>query len=712
MMRMFRTAAPEPYAPDPALPGGSGAAPPPPAKPKKTRWQRIKRWLLVLLVLFVLTVAWLAITAPLSKSLSPINAPSLTILSAEGEPIARRGAIIEEPVDVSRLPDHVWQPFVAVEDRNFYSHFGISIRGTVRALMRNVGAGEVKQGGSTITQQLAKTSFLSHERTFGRKAQEAAIALWLEAWLSKDEILSRYLSNVYFGDNVYGLRAAARHYFSREPEQLTVTEAAMLAGIVNAPSRLAPTRNLKAAQARARLVMREMVQANMLSEGEFDTLSPARLNVQRRNNVPTGTYFADWVIQQAEEASEDGEYGARELRTTLEGDLQRLAVSTVRRAGLGRAQVALVAMRPDGRVVAMVGGKNYAQSPYNRAVQARRQPGSAFKLFVYLAAFRSGQVTPETPVNDAPVVMGNWRPQNYEGRYRGRIPVRDAVAYSSNSVAIQMTERFGRQNVIQAARDLGVRSPLRPVPTLPLGTENVSLLEMTSAYAAVAAGYYPVRPIGIAPEGGWLGSWWGTGQTIRRDAAFAQLRDVLFAVTQRGTGTAARLPVATFGKTGTTSDYRDAWFFGFAGDLVVGVWVGNDDNRPMPGVSGGGIPARIWANFMRGALGDTAAAHQPVRVPLEQADRAPAAETPPTEATPAPDQPATPNSGTTPEPGPGTTPPTGPPPGTGPGTPPAGTPPAGTPPERPPAAPQQQQPPPPAPRERTAQDSARGLERT
>ncbi|HEX8191793.1 MAG TPA: penicillin-binding transpeptidase domain-containing protein, partial [Allosphingosinicella sp.] len=399
----------------------------------------------------------------------------------------------------------------------------------------------------------------------------------------------------------------------------------------------------------------------------------------------------------AEQASEDGEYGERTLRTTLEGDLQRLAVNTVRRAGLGRAQVALVAMRPDGRVVAMVGGKNYADSPYNRAVQARRQPGSSFKLFVYLAAFRSGQVTPDTRVSDAPVVMGNWRPQNYEGRYRGTTTVRDAVAYSSNSVAIQMTERFGRQNVIRAARDLGVQSPLRPVPTLPLGTENVSLLEMTSAYAAVAAGYYPVRPIGIAPEGGWLTSWWGTGQTIRRDPAFAQLRDVLFAVTQRGTGTAARLPVATFGKTGTTSDYRDAWFFGFAGDLVVGVWVGNDDNRPMPGVSGGGIPARIWANFMRGALGDAGAAQQPARVPLIQTDRAPASESRPTEATPAPDQPVGTGTGTTPAPPAGDTP-----------SPPAGDqpalPPGGTPPDRPTAGPPPQSP---TPREPVPQDTAR-----
>ena len=692
---MFRTAATEPFsAPDPALPNDGGDKP---DKPKRTRWQRVRRWLLIFLIVFVLLVAWLAVTAPLSKSLEPINAPSLTILSAEGEPIARRGAIIDEPVDVTRLPDHVWQPFVAIEDRNFYSHFGISIRGTLRALMRNVGAGEVRQGGSTITQQLAKTSFLSQERTFGRKAQEALIAVWLEAWLSKDEILSRYLSNVYFGDNVYGLRAAARHYFSREPEQLTLPQAAMLAAIVNAPSRLAPTRNLKAAQQRSRTVMREMVQANMLSEGEFDTVSPARLQVERRSNVPTGTYFADWVIQQAEQASEDGEYGQRTLQTTLEGDLQRLAVSTVRRAGLGRAQVALVAMRPDGRVVAMVGGKNYAQSPFNRAVQARRQPGSAFKLFVYIAAFRAG-VEPAQRVSDAPIVMGNWRPQNYEGRYRGPITVRDAVAYSSNSVAIQMTERVGRRNVIRAARDLGVTSPLRPVPTLPLGTENVTLLEMTAAYAAVAAGYYPVRPIGIAPEGGWLSGWWGSGQNVQRDPRlFRNLRDVLYGVTQRGTGTAARLPVPTFGKTGTTSDYRDAWFFGFAGDLVVGVWVGNDDNRPMPGVSGGGIPARIWHNFMAAALGDRARV-QPGNIPLIQTDRAPVAETNAAEAPPAPDQPVagTPD-GQTPETPAGETPP--PQPGEQPGTPPADTPP-----DRPDATPPPQ---PPQPREKVPPDNSR-----
>ena len=616
---MFRRAATAtPGAGDPGTPGdaaGGGEAP----KPKRTLWQKIKRGLLIFAIVFVLLVAWLAITAPLSKSLEPINAPSLTLLSVEGEAIVRRGAIIDDPVDVQRLPDHVWQPFVAIEDRGFYSHFGVSIRGTVRALLRNVGAGEIRQGGSTITQQLARTSFLSSEQTMGRKAREALIAFWLEAWLSKDEILSRYLSNVYFGDNVYGLRAAARHYFNTEPERLTLPQSALLAAVVNAPSRLAPTRNMRAARQRARLVLREMVEANMLSQGEFDSLRPARLNLGRREEVPTGTYFGDWLLSQLPEEP-DGAYGERTIQTTLEGDLQRIALRTVRRAGLGRAQVALVAMRPDGRVVAMVGGKNYSQSPFNRATQARRQAGSAFKLFVYLAGFRAG-LRPDMRINDAPIVMGRWRPQNYEGRYRGPVTIRDAVAYSSNSAAIQVAERVGRHNVIRAARDLGLTGPLRPEPTLALGTASVSLIEMTAAYASVAAGYYPVRPYGVArEEGSWLAGWWQTPQTVSRDRAFPMLRDVLFAVPQRGTGTAARLPVPTFGKTGTTQDYRDAWFFGFAQDLVVGVWVGNDDNSPMPGVAGGGIPARIWRSFMAEALGDRARA-APNPVPLIQADR-------------------------------------------------------------------------------------------
>ena len=341
----------------------------------------------------------------------------------------------------------------------------------------------------------------------------------------------------------------------------------------------------------------------------------------RATTSPPAPISPTGCCPQATELADDG-YGQRLVQTTLEGDLQRLAVRTVRRAGLGRAQAALVAMRLDGRVVAMVGGKDYAPSPFNRAVQARRQPGSAFKLFVYLAAFRAG-LTPETPVNDPPIRLGNWQPRNYGDSYRGRMLLRDAVAYSSNSVAVQISERVGRDNVIRAARDLGITTPLRPDPSLPLGVNNITLLELTAAYAAVAAGRYPIRaarPAGGAGRLVRLGRQRSSGQPRPRlpDAARRPLRRW----SSSGTGRAAALPVPTFGKTGTTSDYRDALFVGFAGDLVVGVWIGNDDNSPLPGTAGGGLPARIWRRFMAEALGATAAPAG-AAVPLYKADREP-----------------------------------------------------------------------------------------
>ncbi|MFN3944760.1 MAG: transglycosylase domain-containing protein [Allosphingosinicella sp.] len=601
---------------DPASPpdaGGAAAAPQP-----SIRRKRVKQALLILIGLFVFIIAWLAFTAPLSRSLQPAGAPSLLILSAEGEPIARRGAIIGEPVAASRLPEHVRQAFMAIEDRRFYSHFGVDPMGIARAVVRNVSAGGVRQGGSTITQQLAKTSFLSSERTAGRKIQEALIAVWLETWLSKDEILSRYLSNIYFGDNVYGLRAAARHYFNAAPEDLTIPQAAMLAGIVNAPSRLAPTRNLDGAQERSRLVMRAMVDAGYITAEEHEELSPARVRRGPRDDVPTGTYFADWVLPDADELAE-ASYGERRVMTTLEGDLQRIAVRTVRQAGLGRAQVALVAMRWDGRVVAMVGGKNYAQSPFNRATQARRQPGSAFKLFTYFAAFRAG-MTPDTVIEDTPLQLGDWAPRNYENRYRGRITLRDAFAVSSNVAAVRIQEQVGRDAVIQAARDLGLSTPLQPVRSLTLGTEGTTLIEMTSAFASVASGRYPVRARGLPEERrGWLGRWWPSMTELNRDRAFPPLRDLLFHAANAGTGRAAAIEVPSFGKTGTTQDNRDAVFIGFAEDLVVGVWIGNDDNSPLPGVTGGGLPARIWGNFMSEALG-ARRAPQAEPIPLSDID--------------------------------------------------------------------------------------------
>jgi penicillin-binding protein 1A len=350
--------------------------PPPPGTKRARRILMIKRGIKLFFLIFILIVAWLTITAPLSRSLGNAEAPSLTILSAEGEPIARRGSIMGEQVDVTQLPPHVGLAFVAIEDRRFYYHSGIDPWGIGRAFFRNRTSSGL-QGGSTITQQLAKTSVLSPDRTYTRKAQEALIALWLEARLTKNQILSRYLSNVYFGDNVYGLRAAARHYFNVAPGDLTLAQAAMLAGVVNIPSRLAPTTNLAAARRRAELVLNAMVECGFITQAQRDAVRPARVRLGPRDDTPTGTYFADWVMREASTGT-DEDYGNRRIRTTLEGNLQRAALRAVRRAGLGRTQAALVAMRLDGRVVAMVGGRDYAESPYNRATQARRQPGSAF----------------------------------------------------------------------------------------------------------------------------------------------------------------------------------------------------------------------------------------------------------------------------------------------------------------------------------------------
>ncbi|WP_010544927.1 PBP1A family penicillin-binding protein [Sphingomonas elodea] len=587
--------------------GGGDDVPPALPRKRRIRWGRwIVRGMAVCILLFIAAVAWLALTAPLSKSLRPPAPPSITLLAADGTPIARRGAVIGKPVDVSKLPDHVAQAFIAIEDRRFYSHWGVDPRGIARAMFHNISSDGGSQGGSTITQQLAKNAFLTSRRTFGRKAQEVLIAFWLEGWLSKDEILSRYLSNVYFGDNVYGLRAAARHYFSTEPERLTLSQASLLAGLVKAPSRLAPTGNLDGARERQRLVIGAMQEAGFITQAEARRVRPAVLHVQDSDEtLPNGTYFADWVLPEARDRA-GGVATEQTVTTTLDTRLQTAAERVIKSAGLGKVQVALVAMRPDGRVVAMVGGRDYAASPFNRATQARRQPGSAFKLFVYLAALRSG-MTPDTMVDDTPVQIGDWKPSNSDGRYAGRITLRQAMAKSSNVVAARLIQKLGVGRVTQAARDLGISTPIGSDASIALGTSTGSLLELTAAYAAVANGSYPVRPRGLDEEESaddWLAR--RLGGPSRFDARLLEdLRSMLSTVVQSGTARAATLPVPAFGKTGTTQDGRDALFVGWAGDLVVGVWIGNDDNSPVSGAYGGGLPAHIWRDFMVRALGLT-----------------------------------------------------------------------------------------------------------
>jgi len=597
------------YAPEDTSP------PQPPEAPKRRR--RIGRWILRGIgggiVLLVIAIIWLAITAPLSDSLKPPTPPSITLTDRDGAPIARRGAIIGAPVDAATLPKHVTQAFMAIEDRRFYSHWGIDPRGIARAAWSNVGAGGVRQGGSTITQQLAKNAFLDSDRTAARKLREVMIAFWLEAWLTKDEILSRYLSNVYFGDNTYGLSAAAKHYFGRTPERLNIGQAAMLAGLVKAPSRLAPTGNLKGARARQAVVVGAMEAAGFLTEREADAVQPQRVLAERPKTLPSGTYFADWVLPEARDQAGEVQTEAT-VKTTLDRRLQRAAERALRGAGLRQAQGAIVAMRRDGEVVALVGGRDYAKSPFNRATQARRQPGSTFKLFVYLAALRAGY-TPETMVDDSPVEIAGWKPKNDDGRYLGQIPLRRAFQRSSNVVAARLTQEVGVRNVIKAARDLGISTPIANEATIGLGTSEVSLLELTAAFAGVASGRYPVQPRGLedVERKGWYTSLTGGARTLPERVHEDMLE--LLAASMRGTGRAAALSVDAFGKTGTSQQGRDAWFIGFAGDLVVGVWIGNDDSTPNPGLHGGGIPAKVWRTFMQDALDLTPPARaEPVAV--------------------------------------------------------------------------------------------------
>jgi penicillin-binding protein 1A len=547
------------------------------------------------------TLAWLVVTAPLSRALQPLADPALLLLSNDGHAIALRGAIKESPVDVTRLNPVTPAAFVAIEDRRFYRHWGIDPRGMARALVADMRGGGVRQGGSTITQQLAKTSFLSGDRTVKRKAQEVIIAFWLEAWLTKQEILSRYLSSVYFGDGVYGLRAAAHHYFHRDPERLNLAQSAMLAGLVQSPSRLAPTQHLAAAQKRSRLVLQAMADTRVISPARAASTPSAR-PVAQEAKLPAGTYFADWVAPAAAGAFES-DFGRVKVETTLDRSLQRLAERAIGRAQIGDAQAALVAMRPDGRVVAMVGGKRYADSPFNRVTQARRQPGSAFKLFVYLAALRAGW-TPDSIIEDSPVTIDGWTPANSDRVYRGKISLREAFARSSNAATVRLMQRVGRTNVMRAARDLGITTPLPDEPSLALGTAGVSLLELTSAYAAVASGRYPVTARGLPaqqqPEG--LKALFQSAGSLDPERDRAPMLDLLYAAANSGTGHRAALAVPTFGKTGTTQENRDALFVGFAGNLVVGVWVGRDDNKSLGKISGGTVPAQIWNRFMSSAL--------------------------------------------------------------------------------------------------------------
>ncbi len=552
---------------------------------------------------------YFAMTLPDTSGLYDVaHTPSLSILAADGEALSHRGDLLGGRVALADMPSYLPEAVIATEDERFYWHFGIDPIGLFRALYQNYRAGTVVQGGSTITQQLAKNVFLKPDRTIERKIKEMLLAIWLEARYSKAQILTLYLNRVYFGGGAYGVEGASERYFKKSARELTLSEAAMLAGLLKAPSHYSPTNDLALARSRAHIVLDNMVRAGYITAAQAAAANAHPASLEGYSASGSINYFVDWVADVlpgfAGEPNTD-----LVVRTTIDPDMQRVAedvvakIMTTEGAKVGATQVALVAMTPDGAVRAMVGGRSYAQSQFNRAVQARRQPGSAFKPFVYLTAMEHG-LTPETIRVDRPVSYGGWSPSNYSGRFEGEMTLRHALAESVNTVAVQVAQEVGVQNIIRTAHRLGIQETLPPNLSLALGTCDVNLLELTAAYAAFANGGSGVIPHGIdevtTRDGDQIYQRAGSGLgSVMSATALSEMNNMLQAVMQEGTGRKATLadrPDA--GKTGTSQDYRDAWFMGFTHDLVVGVWVGNDNRAPMKKVTGGGLPATIWHEFM------------------------------------------------------------------------------------------------------------------
>jgi len=563
---------------------------------------------------------WVIIDMPLERP-GDAARPALLLETADGEALGRVGSLKFADAARADFPDRLVQAVLSIEDRRFYNHFGIDPLGIARALRRNAEAGGIVEGGSTITQQLVKMRMLGNERTYARKLREALTAIWLELRLGKDEILTRYLNNVYLGGGAHGMPAAARLYFDKRLDELNLAEAAMLAGLIKAPSQYNPLRDPEGARERAALVIDAMVTNGAIdSQVADDTKArPATLH-PTAGSTQAGSWFTDWVGREA--ASVTGSFTRSvRVRTTLDPRLQRLAENVVNGAlaregaRVGASQAALVALRPDGAVLAMVGGRDYNKSQFNRAAEANRHPGSAFKLFVYLAALRKG-LGPNDTIDAGPVEINGWEPENFGGHEYGRVTLADAFARSINTAAVRLAMDVGLDEVIRAARDLGIDARLPKVPSLALGAVEVSLLDLTGAFASVRAGRMHVEPWGITafgPEGQarlqTMGPpMIGSQQSLGR---YQQpMIDLLQGVVEHGTGRAAALSGFAAGKTGTSQNHRDAWFIGFNESLIVGVWVGNDDGTPMHRVVGGALPASIWKRFMAEATGLIAQSNQ------------------------------------------------------------------------------------------------------
>lgn len=531
--------------------------------------------------------------------------PSITLLSTDGETIAAYGDVYGEPVTLRDLPPSLPNAVMATEDRHFYGHFGLDLIGLARAMVVNLRAGHVVQGGSTITQQLAKNLFLTPERSLKRKVQELLMALWLEHKFSKDQILTLYLNRVYLGNGTWGVDAAARRYFDVPASKLNLYQSALLAGLLKAPSRFNPQNDREQSVKRTTQVLANMVAFGAITQDEADgALKSGQASVKQISH--TGRYFADWIHDLVDQYARDD----RDIvvRTTLDMAVQRKveaeldAVLAGPGVKAGVSQGAMVVMSPDGAIRALTGGRDYAASQFNRAVQGMRQPGSSFKAMLYLAAVEAGWSANDS-IEDAPITTGKYQPENYTHKYEGTITLRHALAKSSNVAAVRLIEKIGPKRVVAVAKRLGITSDLHADASLALGTSEVNLVELTAAYATFANAGNGVFPFGFTEISDSRGNiiyrreGAGTGQIISAHALH-EMDDMLGAVISEGSGKSAAIDRPIAGKTGTTQDYRDAWFIGFSADYVGGVWFGNDDGTPMHKITGGTLPTQLWHNVM------------------------------------------------------------------------------------------------------------------
>ena len=557
----------------------------------------------------------------------PDRPPNVRIVSVNGQLMANRGVTGGEALSLSEMSPYIPEAVMAIEDRRFYYHFGVDPIGLTRAVVTNVLSGHTIQGGSTLTQQLAKNLFLSPDRTIERKVQEVLLAFWLEHKFTKDQILEMYLNRVYFGSGAYGVEAASRRYFGKSARNVTLSEAALLAGLLKAPSRLSPARDPEAAEARAQVVLGAMREAGFISDSESATAMTAP--PVRAKSYWTGSenYVADYVMQML-----PGLIGGEikqdlVVDTTIDFGLQRDAETAIRDElaekgeKSGVSEGALVSIDGTGAIRAMIGGRNYADSQYNRAALAKRQPGSAFKPFVYAAALEQGR-TPFSVRNDAPVKIGKWTPENYDNKYRGEVTLATALEKSLNTIAAQLVMEVGPKNVVKMAHRLGIESPLQANASIALGTSEVTLTELTAAYAPFMNGGWKATPHVIKRVSTLDGkvlfeNTYENPPRVIRPEVVSMMNQMLVGVIDNGTGKRARLDGwQAAGKTGTTQSYRDALFVGYTANLATGVWFGNDDGTPMKRVTGSGLPAETWHAFMTAAHKGLAPTVLPYYAPL------------------------------------------------------------------------------------------------